>query len=206
MHTNNGLQGLCNIFERKFSASLVFSLSNFSRFRGASAKGFTLVETLIVIFMMGVLAAIAAPSWLTFLNQQKLNAAQSQVYDIFHQAKSEATLKRIERQLSFREENGRVQWVTHAANINPLTLSWSSLPEGIRIHPTETTFDRPKATPTIYVIQFNHYGELSSSKGTFTLMLNSDLALQRCVISSSIIGLIRKGENHPTKKDNRICY
>jgi prepilin-type N-terminal cleavage/methylation domain-containing protein len=206
MRLHNDLQKLCIIFERQLPGLLISRLGNFSQSRGASAAGFTLLEMLVVMAMMAVLAAIAAPAWLSFLNQQKLNAAQTQVYEIFHQTKSEATLQHVERQLSFREENSRVQWVTHPVSVNPLNLVWNSLPEGIHIHPTETTFDQPKATPNIYVIKFNHYGQLSSSKGTFTLMLNSDLALQRCVISSSIIGFIRKGESHATKKDDRTCY
>ncbi|MCJ8279579.1 MAG: prepilin-type N-terminal cleavage/methylation domain-containing protein, partial [Rivularia sp. ALOHA_DT_140] len=38
-------------------------------------SGFTLIEVLVVIAMVGILSAIAAPSWLGFVARQRLNKA-----------------------------------------------------------------------------------------------------------------------------------
>lgn len=53
-------------------------------------SGFTLIELLAVTVMVGVLSAIAAPSWLAFTNNQRLSAGQSTVFNAIKSAQSEA--------------------------------------------------------------------------------------------------------------------
>ena len=66
-----------------------------------SIAGFTLIEALVVIIMAGILFAIAAPSWIGFLNRQRLSTARGQVVEILRSAQAEAKRTKISRAIVF---------------------------------------------------------------------------------------------------------
>ena len=55
-----------------------------------SNSGFTLIETITALLMIGILSAIAAPSWFALIKTQHLNIAQDQVYRAMREAQSKA--------------------------------------------------------------------------------------------------------------------
>lgn len=164
-----------------------------------TTSGFTLLELLVVILIVGAVVAIAAPGWLAFLNRQRLNTAQSQVLDILRQAQSTAKLKGVKYQASFKEQNGRVRWAIHPITVAASSASWNSLEKGVHLNPIETNPAADKAG--IHKIQFNHYGEVSGSLGRITLSVPSSSA-KRCVVVSTLLGAMRTGKNQPKRSGN----
>ncbi len=169
--------------------------------RPQSTRGFTLIELLVVIALMATLAAIAAPSWVSFLNNQRLSTAQSQVLEVLRQAQTTAKLKRLDYQVSFRPHplNGKAEWAMHPATLtNPDSLPWNSLGENIQINP-ETTFLRQ--SNGIYKVRFDHRGEIKGNLGRVTLSVPNS-QVKRCVIVSTLLGAMRTGENRPGQAGN----
>ena len=70
--------------------------SQFPRRRRPRSGGFTLIEVLAVIIIAAVLAGIAAPGWLAFLNRQRVTAVKSDLVQTLKKAQSDAIQRRQE--------------------------------------------------------------------------------------------------------------
>ncbi len=168
-----------------------------------SNNGFTLLENLMILLIIGILGGIAAPSWMSFLNNLRLNTAQNQVYQAIRQAQSQAKKEKLTWQVSFREENDILQWAIHPGTVNPLNAIWNSLDATVRLD-AETTLRQSNG---IRHIQFDYLGSVRKLPlGTITLSSKSGGKAKRCVFVSTILGALRTAKENPTPKDGKYCY
>ncbi|MBW4521826.1 MAG: type II secretion system GspH family protein [Scytolyngbya sp. HA4215-MV1] len=65
------------------------------------AAGFTLLEAIVVMVIIGILFAIAAPGWVTFLRRQRVGTVRNQAAQVIRQAQLEARKTRSSRILQF---------------------------------------------------------------------------------------------------------
>jgi prepilin-type N-terminal cleavage/methylation domain-containing protein len=72
---------------------LAFTTPKKRRDRYSKSLGFTLLEVLVVMIMVGILSAIAAPSWLGFVSNQRINASQTKIFQAIKVAQSDAKIR-----------------------------------------------------------------------------------------------------------------
>ncbi len=169
----------------------------------SDTSGYTLLELLSVLFIIGILSAIAAPSWLTFLDVQRLNTGQSQIHRALEEAKSNAKRDKMTWQVSFRQQSNVAQWLVHPQSNTIPTNNWNSLDSAIEIDEAETTFVQSNG---IWRVQFNYKGNLNGQLGRVTFVARQGGKAKRCVITSTLIGAIRTAKERPTQQNGRFCY
>ncbi|MCS6792644.1 MAG: prepilin-type N-terminal cleavage/methylation domain-containing protein [Oscillatoriaceae bacterium SKYG93] len=108
-----------------------------------STAGYTLLEVLVVVIMVGVLAALGGAGFLGWFERLRVNDARDTILIAIRDAQSTAKRRNATWQASFREENGKVQWAVHLAG-NPPSV-WNTIKHaGVVIDTERTTLYRDK--------------------------------------------------------------
>lgn len=165
--------------------------------------GFTLLETLLVIVIIGILGVVVAPTWLSFMDNQSLNTAQDEVYRAMRQAQSQAKKEKLTWQASFRKHNGVVQWAVHPVSVDTSGANWNSLDVNVQLD-EETTLQEFKG---VRQIQFDYQGNVRQPPlGRITLSSKRGGKAKRCVIVSTILGAMRTSKENTKAQNGKYCY
>ncbi|MBD2357631.1 prepilin-type N-terminal cleavage/methylation domain-containing protein [Tolypothrix sp. FACHB-123] len=84
---------------------LLFSQPKPKELKQQAQYGFTLLEVLVVVLIVGILSAIIAPNWLAFLNRQRLNKASDNIVAALQEAQRQAKRNKRNYSVSFRTNN-----------------------------------------------------------------------------------------------------
>jgi prepilin-type N-terminal cleavage/methylation domain-containing protein len=155
-----------------------------------SQGGYTLVELIIVIVIVGVLAAIAAPGWLAFMNSRRANAARDQVFQSLRQAQAQA----------LRGKEPQAVVFTTAA-LPTLTALGVTQPIGDgQLDANGVSLQVTNGATTINRVEFDSSGNLKTTdldeqgiKITVTVPPNT--GAKRCVIVQTLLGAMRSGSD-----------
>ncbi len=154
-----------------------------------SVAGFTLLEMLVVLMIVGILSAIATPRWITFINQRRVNAANEAVLIAIQQAQQEAKRRKIDYSVSFKTDaTTKFPQIAFHLGSAPASLlstdSWKPLGAGLEIKPgqlwmgtnlkgkntksADSSVSVPPSTPstTTPTITFNYMGTLTQGAAT----------------------------------------
>jgi prepilin-type N-terminal cleavage/methylation domain-containing protein len=145
-------------------------------------KGFTLIEVLITILIMGIMAAIAAPSFMTWVNNKKIDQVATNVEGALKEAQSTAVRKSISCTVSI------------TATI--ITATNSCLPSGSRdIQGSDSNLAISGTGGTTTTVTFSSLGTVTNTQAfvVYRTDVASTIGKKRCVVISSGIGTTKAG-------------
>lgn len=184
--------------------------------RLAKDTGFTLIEVVVAAVIIGILAAIAAPSWLSILTHQRLYNARANALAKIREAQSQAIRTARSWEVCFRDRNGFVEVSVQPAssergrNINNCRnhTAWQPLMNSaadarlVAIKTNETPGPRTSLNGNRtngYSIRFGSRGERMGGTGAVSSWIvftprDNPQGPYYCVYAESIIGQFREGK------------
>lgn len=180
----------------------------------STTAGFTLLEMIVVVVIVGIIAAIAAPSWLGLMSQQRLGRTNDQVLQAIRRAQAEAKRTGTYREARFDVTSDPPRYavvpVTAAYNttltLTPLPAAqvpWETFGEGnIRANTIRLTDNNANGDSII----FSPKGEVvrttlaSTNPAQLPFIVtvslrNNNSGARRCTRVETLLGATSQGSN-----------
>lgn len=174
-----------------------------------SNQGFTIIETLIIVVVIGILSAVAVPSFLARYNRQQVTNAMNLVEGAMQESQREA-IKRSQNYclVSFDTTNSTNHQVT-----GPCLITGNRelcIRRNLSGDCTSTILMRS----SVSALNFNFKGRTFNTntpptelKNRVTVVLShpENSSIQRCVVIAGPLGLIRTGDYSGSGTNEANC-
>lgn len=157
--------------------------------RNFQHSGFTLIEVLVVVLLLGIMSIIGAPGMLGFLRRSKVSAAESQLQGALQEIQREAIKRGRDCSITFPASNAIASNQTGGV----LKISSNCLLTGdLELEQVRIRHNLPSTTINL----FNFRGETDSALSSDAVIIFSqedNYLFQKCIAISDGLGLIRIG-------------
>ncbi len=186
--------------------------------------GYTLIEVLVVVVMVGILSAIAAPGWLSFLSRQRVNKANDAILSALQDAQQKAKKTKLSYSVSFKNDASTnvAQIAIHSVSSSaddPTQYNWQPLGKDIGIQSGQILLGTNLSNAniagstlsynsgTIQSVTFDYMGSLPNANfGTPTapstdppglkiVVTTPKQSVKRCVIVKTLLGGMQTGKD-----------
>lgn len=154
-----------------------------------NSQGFTMIEIIIILMIIGILSAIAVPSFLAMYNKGKLNNALTQVQGALQEGQREAIRKSQSCTVTLDTTNNKVTSSCLATGERSLVNYGVAMATNIL----------PPPGASLPAIPFSFKGNTTialsggANSGTVVLYLSNGSGQKKCLAISNGIGIMRTG-------------
>jgi prepilin-type N-terminal cleavage/methylation domain-containing protein len=146
----------------------------------SSTAGFTMIEMIVVVAIVGILAAISGASYRGWMARMRVNKAQDTALLAIREAQTTARQKKGTWKASFQQQGDQVQWAVQVDTTAP--TSWN-------------TIDEPDVilTSASWAVSFDYKGQIPSGQSLppKIVLSNKNGGNKRCVIVKTILGALQ---------------
>ena len=170
----------------------------------ASTVGFSIIELFVVVLIIGILSAIAAPGWNAFISRQRTRTVNDRVFRALRSAQSNAKSKKKDIIVTFKLTEDppviNIDSIDEKLNANgEIKAGMVVLATGKCTDDDCTAFDATAKEE----ITFNNLGVIDDENDlpfAVTTAIADGKAAKRCVILQTILGSMRiaEGDDCPT--------
>lgn len=157
-------------------------------------SGFTLLELLVVVILVAILAGIAAPGWLGYLNRQRLTRARNDLIQVLEQAQTDAQQQNSTRVVSISSSNPPQVEVSSTPGADGVIRELGEQNSGLLL------VGGPLSSGPVASVAFDHRGLVDGDSVPFIFSVTSDnlgTDQVRCVIVPNLLGsIIRADDNN----------